>query len=385
MDDRDARQAARDEILRLGTREMSAVLSERVTTERPFVERLVAFWSNHLCVSTAADVSVFAFAGRYEREVIRPHLFGRFEDMVLASARHPAMLVYLDNMRSVGPNSRVGRQTARRGTARGLNENYARELLELHTLGVDGGYAQSDVESLARVLTGWTLQRAARGTGSPEFAFRPELHEPGPKQVLGRTYQESGRAEGESVIRDLCRHPSTARFVSEKLVRHLVADRPPFALVDRVASVFLDTGGDLRAVTRSLVTSPETWETTSRKFRTPQDWLVAALRALDASLFPPSLIRVLRELQHLPWAPDSPQGYGDTQADWADPDALMNRAELARTVADHVADRLSAPSDLLGAMEVRSASPLPQLLRDERINRVERAALAVGGPSFQWR
>src|SRR5262245_16803917 len=186
---REARQQARRLLVTIGQAESRAALAQRVSSGRPFVERLVAFWSNHLCVSTQAKVLVAPLAGSYEREAIRPHVLGRFEDMVLASAKHPAMLVYLDNFQSIGPNSPGGRRG--RGP-RGLNENYARELLELHTLGVDGGYGQQDVQELAKILTGWTVgglaARGARGSDAVEFAFQPALHEPGPKTVLSTRY-----------------------------------------------------------------------------------------------------------------------------------------------------------------------------------------------------
>ena len=249
-----ARQQARRRLVAIGAAEGRAVLTARAASERPFVERLVAFWSNHLCVSTGGKVLVAPLAGSYEREAIRPHVLGRFADLVLASARHPAMLVYLDNVQSVGPTSPAARLTARGGRARpGLNENYARELLELHTLGVDGGYSQRDVQELARVLTGWTVTGLGRGAGPsartgrrrrqaamPDpaagvgFQFQPFMHEPGAKTVLGLRYQEDGVAEGERAIAALCRHPSTARFVATKLVRHFVSDEPPATAIERV-------------------------------------------------------------------------------------------------------------------------------------------------------
>src|SRR6188508_2366028 len=281
------RREARKRIVALGTTEVRAALTERATSERPFVERLVAFWSNHLCVSLGAKVIVAPLAGSYERDVIRPHVLGRFEDMLMASAKHPAMLVYLDNFQSIGPSSPGARagQRANGGQRRGLNENYARELLELHTLGVNGGYVQQDVQELAKVLTGWTVsgiggpadrmaqrtsqnrtQRRAQGqasrpqTGGPAgFAFQALLHEPGSKTVLGERYGEAGVEEGEKAIRALCRHPSTARFVATKLVTHFVADEPPAAAIDRVAKAFSSSGGDLKVVARALVDEPEAW------------------------------------------------------------------------------------------------------------------------------
>ena len=232
-------------------------------------------------MSIGAKVLVAPLAGSYEREAIRPHVLGRFEDMVLASAKHPAMLVYLDNFQSIGPASRGAALGGRgQGQRRGLNENYARELLELHTLGVDGGYTQQDVQELAKILTGWTVGGLGAGAGAADgaraaarrsmagqpdhgrigFAFQEVLHEPGAKTVLGARYGEAGVEEGERAIRALCRHPSTARFVATKLVTHFVSDEPPAAAVDRIARVFRDTDGDLRAVSAALVDLPEALE-----------------------------------------------------------------------------------------------------------------------------
>ncbi|MEN8373973.1 MAG: DUF1800 domain-containing protein [Gemmatimonadota bacterium] len=393
--DQDALRERRREIRRIVGLEAVATLSARVSSERPFVERLVAFWSNHLCVSVQGEPAVLPMAGMYEREVIRPHVLGRFEDMVLASARHPAMLIYLDNAQSIGPESRAGRMTARRGNARGLNENYARELLELHTLGVDGGYAQEDVVELARVLTGWGAQGVGRGRGprvgpettAPAFRFAPPLHEPGAKTVLGVRYREGGVGEGEAVIRDLCRHPSTARFLAGKLVRHFVADDPPAAAVDQVAAVFADSGGDLRETALALVDLDEAWDPANRKFRTPQDWLVAVLRVLGAKDTPREVVEALRQLRHTLWAPGAPKGYGDTRREWADPDALMNRAELARSISRRIVRDGGRPDPerLLDAIEVGEDSELPRLLGDGGVAVDERLALALAGPDFQWR
>jgi uncharacterized protein (DUF1800 family) len=365
------------------------MLTNRVQSDTPFVERLVAFWSNHLCVSVVAKPQVAMLAGHYERTVVRPHVLGRFEEMVLASARHPAMLFYLDNFQSVGPDSRAGRRTSRRGNARGLNENYARELLELHTLGVDGGYGQEDVEQLARVLTGWTVSGAGPG-GRPDeslgFVFRSPVHQPGEKRVMGVRYREAGEREGERVIRDLCAHPSTARFVAGKLVQHFVADTPPTSAVDRIEVVFLETDGDLKEVAAALVDLDEAWDPQNRKFRTPQDWLVAVFRSMHARETPPPMGQFLRQLRHPPWAPTAPKGYGDTRREWADPDSLMNRAELARSLAARVgrADALD-PIRFLDVVDVGPDDPLRNLLSDTSIPAPERVALAIGGPAFQWR
>ena len=384
---------ARRQVNQWAQAEMRKSLGQRVTTDRPFVERLVAFWSNHLCVSIPAkQLRLAPLAGFYERQAIRTHVLGRFEDMVLASARHPAMSIYLDNAQSIGPDSLVGRRSQARRVARGLNENYARELLELHTLGVDGGYTQDDVVELARILTGWSIGRPGlvgrvavpNGDGNA-FRFYPATHEPGSKTVLGVRYEQDGVREGAAVIRDLCRHPSTARFLATKLVRHFVADDPPAEAVRTVERVFRDSDGDLLEVSRSLVRLDSAWDASNRKFRTPQDLLVAALRAVDAPQFPPMLIPMLGQLRHPMWAPSAPKGYPDTRIGWADADSLMNRAEFARTLAERIGRRGFNPEALLELVELDEDSPLPRLISDKSIDTTERIALALGGPAFQWR
>ena len=376
------RQQLRRRLVEIASQEGVAALTMRVASDRPFVERLVAFWSNHLCISAAAKVLVAPLAGSYEREAIRPHVLGRFEDMVLASAKHPAMLVYLDNFQSIGPNSRG----VRRGRGRrGLNENYARELLELHTLGVNGGYTQQDVQEFAKILTGWTVDGLQNGGREVGFTFREPLHEPGARTVLGKRYPDAGVAQGEQVIRDLCRHPSTATFVATKLVSHFVSDEPPAAAVERIAAVFRSTGGDLRAVATAVVNAPEGWMENTRKFRTPQDWLVAVLRAVDAPGVNAMTLPVLRQLRHPLWAPQAPKGFGDTVQEWADPDSLLNRAELARTLARRMRDARIDVAALVDVVDVGATDPVRTLLSDTSIPAADRVALAIAGPAFQWR
>ncbi len=381
---RDRRQA-RLRLVQIAAAESRAALTQRVRSERPFLERLVAFWSNHLCVSVAAKVLVVPLAGKYEREAIRPHVLGRFEDMVLASARHPAMLVYLDNFQSIGPASGGAKLAGRNGMARGLNENYARELLELHTLGVDGGYTQEDVQELAKMLTGWSVTGIGRGDAAVAFVFHHRLHEPGPKTVLGTRYAEAGVMEGERAIESLCRHPSTARFVATKLVSHFVADDPPVAAVDRIARVFRESDGDLRVVSRALIDLQEAWNDTARKFRTPQDWFVAILRAFNASEVGDTTMPLLRKLRHPLWSPQAPKGFGDDMQEWGDPDSLLNRAELARTIARRLRPLEIDPRLLLDVVDVPAGDPLRGFLADKSIAADERIALALAGPAFQWR
>jgi uncharacterized protein (DUF1800 family) len=411
-DERERRQARR-RLVEMNQTEIHAALAARARSDRPFVERLVAFWSNHLCVSAGAKFIVAPLAGSYEREVIRPHVLGRFEDMVLASAKHPAMLVYLDNFQSIGPASRGARTGQQRPNAqrRGLNENYARELLELHTLGVNGGYTQQDVQELAKILTGWTVnglggpvariqqasqprrrtpradarERRAEADGPIAFAFVDLLHEPGSKTVLNQRYSDGGIEEGERVIRALCRHPSTAQFVATKLVTHFVNDEPPTAAIDRVARVFRSTDGDLKAVARALVDEPEAWRDEARKFRTPQDWFVAVLRAFDSGDATPNAPAVLRQLRQPVWSPAAPKGFGDSLQEWADPDALLNRGELARTISKLPAVRSLDPRSLTEVVDVPAGNPLHALLADSSIAAPERLALAIAGPAFQWR
>jgi uncharacterized protein (DUF1800 family) len=400
--DQQQRQEARRKLVAIAAAESRAALRERVAAERPFVERLVAFWSNHLCVSLGAKILVAPLAGSYEREAIRPHVLGRFEDMVLASAKHPAMLVYLDNFQSIGPGSRGAGLASRRRTQRGLNENYARELLELHTLGVDGGYTQQDVQELAKILTGWTVaglvragmmadQRQAgrrremrESSGAIGFTFVEALHEPGTKTVLGARYDAAGVEEGNRAIRALCRHPATARFVASKLVTHFVADDPPPDAVDHIARTFRQTDGDLRAVSAALVELPQSWEPQSKKFRTPQDWLVAVLRAFNAREVSDVVMPLLRQLRHPLWSPQAPKGFGDKAQEWADPDSLMNRAELARTIARRVRSQVEARA-LLDVIDIAPDDPLRGFVADNSIAADQRLALVLAGPAFQWR
>src|SRR5262245_27882048 len=404
--DRQQRQMARRGLVEIALAEGRGALESRVTSDRPFLERLVAFWSNHLCVSTAAKVLVAPLAGSYERDVIRPHVLGKFEDMVLASAKHPAMLIYLDNFQSIGPSSRAAQLARRQRASRGLNENYARELLELHTLGVNGGYTQQDVQELARILTGWTIEgllgpgraigrvstrgRLQRTPADRDvddvigFQFQDALHEPGTRTVLGSRYREDGVAQGERVIRDLCRHPSTAQFVATKLVTHFVADDPPSSAVGRITRVFRESGGDLRAVSHALIELPEAWDARTQKFRPPQDWLVAVLRAFEVDSVGEMTVGVLRQLRQPLWSPQAPKGFGDSTQEWADPDSLLNRAELARTFARRLRVR-DDPGVLLDVVDVTEGDPMRKVLADRTISVADRAALGIAGPAFQWR
>ena len=327
---------------------MTARYRAAAASEQPFRERLVHFWSNHFAVS-ADKQPVPAIAGLYENEAIRPNITGKFADLLLAAEQHPAMLLYLDNQRSIGPASKLARRAGRRRSDRriGLNENLAREILELHTLGVNGGYSQQDVTSLAAVITGWSIggtdDRGRFADGEPgRFEFREAIHEPGAKTVLGKTYADAGLAQGEAVLRDLAIHPATARFLAFKLARHFVADEPPPALVERLAAVYLDTGGELSAVYASLIETQEAWQKLFAKYKTPHEFVVSALRAFDH--VPDDgrfLIAALDLMGQPPFKPGSPEGWADTAEQWGGADALYKRIEWAGTVGEYVGTRVN--------------------------------------------
>ena len=362
--------------------EVLASLNLAITTDAPFVERLVRFWSNHFAISAQGEQMVVYLAGAYEREAIRPNVFGRFEDMVLATAMHPAMLIYLDQTRSIGPKSRAGRKSER-----GLNENYARELMELHTLGVDGGYTQDDVRQLALMLTGWTVGGIFRGRtgGQPKpFAFMEQLHEPGSKVLLNRRFAQVGVNEGWQAISLLCRQPSTARFIATKLVRHFVADQPHPLDVDYIAGVFQDTGGDLRAVSLALLDLDSAFYGTERKFRSPQEFVIAAARALGLKQSGRSAVQALQSMRHPLWSPPSPAGYGDMVVDWADPDSLLRRADFATLMAKRLRGSIDPWAVLAETMQVANPTALVRLLEQQPNNQTQ-LALLIASPDFQWR
>lgn len=316
-------------------------------SEEPFRERLIHFWTNHFAVS-ADKAAVIGLAATLENEAIRPNLHRRFSDMLLAVESHPAMILYLDNQASVGPNSRLGQAAARRGRDDrkiGINENLGREILELHTLGVDGGYSQADVTTFAQVLTGWSVgggQGRLKAGAPGEFIFRENIHEPGPKTILGKHYAEDGRAQAETVLKDLAAHPATARHIAAKLVRHFVADEPTPSAVDRVAKVFRDTHGDLPSVHRAVFELPEIWKSPQPKFKTQNEFVISAFRAFDYVPAQPRQVAAPFELLgQRPYTPGSPAGWPDTASQWDGPDALMKRIEWATQMAQRAALRSS--------------------------------------------
>jgi uncharacterized protein (DUF1800 family) len=337
--------------------EASARFQQAVVTDRPFLERLTQFWTNHFAVSVDKQL-LAGLAGSFEREAIRPWVLGRFSDLLLAAESHPAMLMYLDNHLSVGPDSEAARRVARRDAQRriGINENLAREILELHTLGVGGGYTQADVTAFAEVLTGWSIgdNRGRLAAGEPgRFLFRPELHQPGAKVVLNTRYPDGGFGQGVAVLNDLSRHGATAHFIATKLARHFIADEPPPAAVSRIAGAFTASEGDLPSVYRALIDSREAWLQAPQKYKTPSDYVVSAYRGLalpvDAGKAPLAPFEVLGQRT---WQPGSPAGWPDRSADWDGASALMKRIEWADAVGARLGSRRDATElapQLLGA------------------------------------
>ncbi len=322
-------KAAREAIKADNREDILVHLRQAAVTNNPVKEKLVRFWANHFTVSSTR-LRVAHIVGAFEREAIRPHIGGRFFDLLLAAESHPAMILFLDNNESTGPNSVGGKKNKR-----GINENLGREILELHTLGVDGGYTQTDVTEFAKALTGWAVflnpeikHRFGR------FVFRSWTHEPGPRTILGKTYRQPDEAQATAVLRDLARHPSTARFIATKLVRHFVADIPPPAAVARVARVFTETDGDLNEVHEATFTLAEAWSTPLRKARSPVDYVVAVARALGAAdkLATP-IINVLAQMGQRPYAAPGPDGWPDTARDWINGQGVMRRIEWAGEVA----------------------------------------------------
>ncbi|MGN6590551.1 MAG: DUF1800 domain-containing protein [Sphingomicrobium sp.] len=342
------RKAIRDDYVVMN----GARLDSALTTDSPFVERLVHFWANHFAVSVD-KIQVIGLAGLLEFEAIRPHVLGRFSDMLLAVEQHPAMLLYLDQAQSIGPNSQAGRFLAMRGAKqRGLNENLAREIMELHTLGVRTGYTQADVSEFARALTGWTVAGIGRGPaarmvgGTPgEFQFAEMIHEPGDRTIIGKRYRQDGEAQARAVLLDLAASPATAKHLSTKLARHFTGDDPSPALVDRLGKAYLASGGDLPTVYRALIDAPEAWVSKPVKFKTPWEWSVSALRAVGShELDPMMATNVLRQLGQPTWQPGSPAGWDDIAASWAGPDALVRRVEIAQRIADKTGSAVDARS-----------------------------------------
>lgn len=385
-----------------------ARLATAVRSPRPFAERLAMFWSNHFTVSTG-KASMRGLAGSFEREAIRPHIAGRFETMLVASTTHAAMLRYLDNESSAGPRSRLATRLAQRQARQpddtalanrrvGLNENLAREVLELHTLGAvsarQGVYTQADVTAFAKVLTGWRVVTppAPDSAAHPQPAFvptrfDPAWHEPGAQTLLGRTFDDAD--DGRSllaVLQHLAQHPATARFVCGQLARHFVADDPPPALVDRMVQAWQRSSGDLPSVYQALLTSPEAWAPEPQKLKTPEELAISSLRLLGGAdaLWARQPDAAIGQMGQRLQAAPSPAGWPDQAADWLGPEAVWKRVEWATRLADRAARTTDAR-----ALADASLGPW---LTDPTRQQIQRAAdgpqalaLLLLSPEFQRR
>jgi uncharacterized protein (DUF1800 family) len=337
-----------------------------------FVERLVWFWSNHFCIS--AD-KIVGMAGPYEREAIRPHVLGRFADLLQAVESHPAMLFYLDNVESMGVESVAGINRDK-----GLNEYLARETLELHTLGVRSGYTQADVTSFANVLTGWTWIPPHEPIHGGEFVFNARLHEPGAQTILGKRYQETGMDQGRAVLADLARHPATARHIAQQLASHFVADEPPPSLVAKLEKTFNDSDGDLKQVAKTLVAADESWTPQRQKLKAPAQWVTAVLRLTGAQVAVPIglVMNAQATLGEPLWRPPAPNGFSDTEAAWID--GVPHRVDIANAFAGRVpaADPLALLEGSLGPL----ASPDTRETVARAETRRQALALLVMTPEF---
>ncbi len=361
--------------------ELQARFAQGFTTEKPFAERLVWFWSNHFVVS-AQNPRATTFVGAFEREAIRPHINGTFEDMLFAAVQHPAMLLYLDNAQSVGPDSVGGFFSGK-----GLNENLGRELMELYTLGVDGGYTQADVIAMAKLLTGWTVDR--RGGDHDGFLYFAALHEPGDVTLRGKTYPSS--FDGTvAAIRDLAHDPATARHIARKFATHFVSDDPSTESCARLEKVFLSTKGNLRALAEAAIDDPAAWSPAPGKMRTPVEYITASFRLMgwpkggDAQKQVQGAIAAARLMGEMPLGAPAPKGWPDTSDAWSGPDAVLNRIEWAKEVGA----RLPAGFD---PMAIADTGMGPLLKSDTRLamSRAPSAgdaiALLIASPEFQRR
>ena len=354
-------------------------LNFSVETQSPFYERLTRFWTNHFSVS-AKNGQMRLIVGAYEREAIRPNIMGSFANLAEQAIFHPAMLMYLDNQGSIGPNSKVGLRRAK-----GLNENLAREVMELHTITTNAHYSQEDVTEFARALTGWTIRRNwKRPDLFGRSAFGKNRHEPGIRYVLGQPYDEAGGDQAKNILLDFCSNENTAHNVAYKLAKHFLADSPPATLVDKLKAAFLDTGGNLKAVYEVLIDAYEMWESAPQKVKTPQELITSTARliGLDAAMTnrPNAVLRSFAQTQ---FGAPTPEGWSDDAADWIGADALTKRIEWANRVGKRNADL-----DALDLIQQALGETLGDDSR-ESIARAESAsdalALALLCPEFQRR
>jgi uncharacterized protein (DUF1800 family) len=370
----------------------------RITTPAPFLERWVLFWSNRLTMA-AKNLQTTFFPGNFEREAIRPHVLGNFSDFLQASSLHAGMLVYLDQVRSFGPNAPLTASLAGRRREIGLNENLAREILELHTVGPDGGYSQSDVTEFARALTGWTIkaQRLARvsrdqsapgselGSDLGSVVFVEALHEPGARTIMGTNFAATGRNQAPEILKWLAKRPQTANKIAQAVAVHFVSDTPPPALVARLEQNFVATGGDLAALAQTLINSPEAWLPQAQKFKSPNEFLISTLRASGTKQVSlPALRSTFEQLGQVPFRAPSPKGWPDSADKWAAPDAILKRVDWSNLAADVIGETMSPMAfaqTALGPMLSQATRTSISRAQDTR----QGIVLALMSPEFQRR
>src|SRR5579859_197633 len=367
------------------------------STDTAFRERWALFWANHFTVSATKAITG-TVVGPFEDEAIRPNVFGRFQDLLGAAESHPAMLTYLDQIQSVGPDSQFAINT-RRGGARGigsggflpavqrtvgLNENLAREIMELHTVGVNGGYTQADVTEFARAMTGLSIGNERDG-GFGVAIFRPQAHEPGDRTIMGVRYDQQGKEQANAILIDLASKPQTARFICTKIARHFVADDPPPSLVDRLERAWTSSNGDLARVAETLVTAPEAWDPRPRKFKTPYEFIVSSFRAAGGQprnfqQFGP----ILTALGQKPFSAPSPKGWPEDAQSWAAPDAIVKLMQFAQAFSTATL-RDRDPKILAAEALGERLSPETAMAIARAETRPEGFALLLMSPEFQRR
>ena len=364
----------RRKVLKKVRAEEAAFFTDSIATDQGYVSRLLAFWADHFAISNRRN-NLRAITAPYVREAIAPHVLGSFHDMLMAVVRHPGMLNYLDNYKSVGPNSPIGLQNKL-----GLNENFARELLELHTVGVDAGYTQADVVAFAKTLTGWMYRRPDDQGQSAEFRFALGRHEPGPQTIMGKHYAEEGEAQASRVLADLAMHPSTARHIALKLARFFVSDAPPDSLVEALSRNFMETGGDLRALATTLVENDQAWTVERGRFLPPQDFLIAVDRAFPNALKVETLQDWARQMGQPVWGPPSPEGFDDESGDWLGPEGLKLRLDIAKQVGSRQSG--GNPAELFANLFGDAASRETMTMLSRAESPAQGVVLAIMSPEF---
>ncbi|NQZ90523.1 MAG: DUF1800 domain-containing protein [Colwellia sp.] len=363
---------------RQALRNMSVgTLKQAIASSNSVSWRLLDFFSNHFSVTAHGQLMV-GLAATLEREAIAPHLLGNFEDMLLAVEQHPGMLIYLNNEKSFGPNSRMAKKRNK-----GLNENLAREIMELHTLGIDGGYSQEDVIELAKGITGWSVKRPGKERGEG-FVFRAYGHEPGSRKLLGKIYSQLGIAQGQQMLRDLAMNPATAKHLCHKLAHHFACHNPPASLLKKMEATWLKTHGNIKAVMHCLFDADEAWFKSAQKYKTPREFVISTLRALSLKRFKDNaLLSTLINLGQQPFNAGSPAGYSDYEQDWLGASALMARIDWATMVSGY-----SKRANAEKVMKLSIGTSVSQLTYNSVMraeSRQQALTLLLMSPEFQRR